>query len=192
MTPLRFTVLSCSLDPESRSRRLAHLARARLEAQGHQVTLLDLRDHPLPAFDNDAVFESPAYATLHQGIREADGVFLAVPIYNWAVGGAAKHLIEATGATDGARRAAWFDQVVTFLCAGGLPHSYMAYTSLAASLMLDFKCVLNPYVVYASGRDWEGDDLSPALEARLDKTLRVKLELAQRLRGRTYTSYWEI
>lgn len=192
--PLRFTVISCSRDPHSRSRALAKQARQRLEAAGHAVTLLDLRERPLPGFDNDQAYDDANFAAYHQAIRSADGVLLAVPVYNWGVGGAAKNLVELTGSTDAARGldSAWFDQLVTFLVAGGLPHSYMAHTNFAASLTLDFKCVLNPYHVYATGRDWTGDDLSESVSARLDKTLAVHAELAARLRGRSYRSGWEV
>ena len=191
---LRFTVISCSLDPQSRSRILAHHSRDLLTAAGHQVTLIDLRDTPLPHFDNDTVFSDPNFQVFHRAIASADGVVLAAPVYNWALGSVLKNLIEATGSTgEQGQRSAWFDQLVTFVCSGGLPHSYMAPASLAASLMLDFKCVINPYQVYASGRDWgEDGTLSSALQARLEKTLRVKTELAARLQGRSYHSDWEI
>jgi len=121
-------------------------------------------------------------------------VLLAVPIYNWGVGGTAKNLIEITGSTDEARglSSPWFDQLVTFLVAGGLPHSYMAHTAFATSLMLDFKCIINPYHVYATSRDWTDARWSDRLTARLERTLQIKLELAERLRGRSYQSGWEI
>jgi len=191
---LNFTVVSAGLDPHSRSRVLAQTCRALLEGAGHRAQLIDLRDHPLPAFDNDTVFASPHFPVLHEAVRQADGVVLAAPVYNWALGGALKNLIEATGATgEHGRRSAWFDQLVTFVCAGGLPHSYMAPASLAASLMLDFKCVVNPYQVYASGRDWQPDGTpSEALQRRLVKTMDVKAELAARLKGRAYHSDWEL
>lgn len=191
---LHFTVLSCSLAPESRSRLLAQRAAALLGAAGHDTTFLDLRDHPLPPFDNADIFQSPHFAPLHRAISKADGIVLASPVYNWSLGAAAKNLVEATGATgENGARAAWFDKLVTFVCSGGMPHSYMAYSSLAMSLMLDFKCVINPYVVYASGRDWDEEDtLSAALQARLEKTMRVNIELAGLLRNRSYRSDWEI
>ena len=153
----------------------------------------DLRDEALPAFDNDAALTHPRVARMNAAIREADGVILAVPVYNWALGSAAKSLVEATGATDDTRRAPWFDKVVTFLVAGGLPHAYTAHLSLANSLALDFKCVVNPYHVYASERDFpaRGEPNAHVLE-RLDRTLSVAVELARLLRGRGYRSGWEI
>lgn len=143
MVPLSLPVISCSLDPASVSRRLAEQSAALIALAGHHSEVTDLAEIALPPFDNDQVFDSEAFDTLHRLIREADGVVLAFPIYNWAPASSVKALVEATGATGEGRRAAWFDKVVTFVCAAGLPHSYMATGALAQSLMLDFKCVLN-------------------------------------------------
>ena len=173
---------------------LAQLVADILGRLGHQPTFIDLRATPLDPFDNDRVFESAAFATIHRAIETADGVLIASPIYNWSLASSTKSLIEATGATgEGGRRAAWFDKVVTFLCSGGLPHSYMAYGSAALSMMLDFKCIVNPYMVYATDRDFgPGLSLCDKLVARLERTLEVKVELASALHGRTYCSTWEV
>jgi NAD(P)H-dependent FMN reductase len=192
MVSLRLPVISCSLDPASSSRRLAEQSAALLTAIGHRSDVVDLATVALPAFDNDRVFDSDAFGALHQLIREADGVVLAFPIYNWAPSSNVKSLIEATGATGGSHRAAWFDKVITFVCAAGLPHSYMATGALAQSLMLDFKCVVNPYTAYFSERDWEADALSEERAARLSKTMTVHAELVSLLRDRTYRSDWEV
>lgn len=187
-------VISSSLDAGSKSRRLAQAARAELESTGATTRLLDLGETPVPAFDNGDSFESEAFGRAHALIDGADSVVVAMPVYNWSAGSAAKNLIELTGATgENGRRAAWFDKIVTFLCAGGLPHSYMAYSALAASMMLDFKCIVNPYVVYATERDWATPDaLTDTVAARLRKTIAIHSELRDRLRDRTYSSDWEI
>lgn len=192
MSSLRLPVISCSLDPASSSRQLADQSVALLAARGHRSEVVDLGTLALPAFDNDRVFNSDASSALHDAIRESDGVVLAFPIYNWAPSSVVKSLIEATGATGNGRRAAWFDKVVTFVCAAGLPHSYMATGVLAQSLMLDFKCVVNPYTAYISERDWDEGVLTVDRAARLDKTMAVHVELASLLRDRTYRSDWEV
>ena len=162
---------------------------------GHGASLIDLHEiGGLPQFDNHLAFDDPRYALLHSSISSADGIVIASPVYNWALSSATKSMIELTGATgDRGRRSAWFDKLVTFVCAGGLPHSYMAFGPAAMSLMLDFKCVVNPYLVYATERDWshEGEP-NAQLTARLLKAVNVKLELADRLRDRSYQSDWEI
>ncbi len=191
---MNFTVLSTSLSPHSRSRTLAHLAAGHLSHQGHQVTLLDLRDVPLPAFDDDQTYAHPNVLLYRRAIEAADGVLLALPVYNWATGSGAKNLVELTGSHSTTRglSAVWFDKVVTFLVAGGLPHSYAAHHPLALGLMTDFKCVLNPYHVYAVGEDWEGEQLRPLLSQRLVKTLAVGAELSERLQRRQQRSTWEL
>lgn len=191
---MRFTVLSCSLDPRSRSRLLAQKAAQLLTERGHEPIFLDLRDLALPQFDNSSAYEHPDFLKVHREIEQADGIFIASPVYNWGLGSAVKNLIELTGATgENGRKAAWFDKVVTFLCASGLPQSYMAYGPLAFSLMLDFKCVINPYAVYATDRDFEDDgQLASRLTKRVEKTVLVKIEIADALRRRTYRSDWEV
>ena len=48
-------------------------------------------------------------------------------------------------------------------------------------------------MVYAAGTDFtDGRIASPALERRIEKTAAVKLELIERLKGRTYQSGWEV
>ena len=80
-----------------------------------------------------------------------------------------------------------------FVNSGGLPHSYMAFASLATSLMLDFKCIVSPYNVYAHAGNWgEEGDLDEATTARLNKSVSVLTELAERLKSRSYVSNWEI
>lgn len=191
---MRFVIISSSLDPNSRSDKLAESCRARLTEQGQEAQLIRLRDHSLPAFDNGTVFQSDAYNFLHQEVGAADSLVLASPVYNWGCCAELKKFIEAIGSTppDGSLRSALFDKVVTFVNAAGLPHSYMAFGATALSLMLDFKCIINPYNLYVHNRHWEDSALIAEKQQRLEKTMAVAIELTQALRQRTYQSDWEI
>lgn len=193
-SPLKFTILSCSLREDNRSQLLGQRVDALLRDYGHESRIIDAREYPLRPFDDLKVYEDENFELLYDAIKNANGVFIAAPVYNWSLGSVAKNIIEATGATgEGGRRSAWFDQIVTFLCSGGLPHSYMAYGGLAQSLMLDFKCIVNPYAVYATDRDWNGDGgPSERLMERIRKTVDVKIELSEALKDRRYSSDWEI
>jgi NAD(P)H-dependent FMN reductase len=191
--PVSVLIVSCSLDPLSQSRLLALDAARRLEDRGACVEVMDLQEMRLPAFDNAEAHDHWGVVGLKRAIVGADAVLIAAPVYNWSLGSAAKNMVEVTGATgENGRKAAWFDKFVTFLCAGGLPHSYTAYAGLASSMTLDFKCILNPYMVYATDRDFTDGVFSEALSLRMEKTLDVALELAAALRNRTYSSDWEI
>lgn len=140
---MRFLVLSTSLNPKSRSRRLAEAARTHFEAEGHEVDYLDLRDHPLPLCDGGAAYGAPQVQEVTARLVAADGILCAVPIYTFNVSAAFKNLIELTG------RGAWADKVAAFMCAAGGKSSYMSVMGIAASLMLDFRTVVVPRFVYA-------------------------------------------
>ena len=126
LSQFHFAIVSCSLDPESRSFALASAAERWIKSAGHRSTLVDLRESELPPFDNNRVYGHANIEILSDLIRTADGIVLAVPIYNWSVGSAAKNLVEATGSNEPTRGlvSPWFDQLVTFLVSGGLPQSY--------------------------------------------------------------------
>jgi hypothetical protein len=68
----------------------------------------------------------------------------------------------------------------------------MAYGSVALSMMLDFKCVINPYQLYVHNRHWDDPGMMIRKQERLEKTMKVAIELTQGLSHRTYTSTWEI
>lgn len=196
---LSFTVLSTSLDPESRSAWLATLAAGQLRAAGHHVTHLDLRQIPLPPFDNvqgaGGCYEHPHAQTYYDAIARADGLFLAAPVYNWGLGSGVKALVELTGSSDAERglHGAWFDKPVTFLISGGLDHGYLSHGALAFGLMTDFKCMVNPHFVYATSAHWDAPEMPGEwLRERLRRTVERGVDLSERLRGRDYQSVWEI
>ena len=145
-------VVSCSLNPSSRSRILARLAYERLQATGHDARFVDLTEYPLPLCDADGCYEVDNVVQLDGWIREARGVLIGTPVYNYDTSATTKNLIELTGN-------AWSNTVVGFLCAAGGKGSYMSVMSLANSLMLDFRCLIIPRFVYATNDAFNGDAL---------------------------------
>lgn len=141
-------LISASLNSDSNSRVLAQEAKRVLEQEGQEVTLLDLRDHPLPLCDGGEAYGHPNVALLARLVRAADAVLIATPIYNYHSTAVVKNLIELTGR-------AWENKVVGFLCAAGGMGSYMSIMGLANSLMLDFRSVIVPRFVYATGEVFE-------------------------------------
>ena len=153
---LRAVVVSASLAAESRNRALAAMAHdAVMNARGWTSSLVDLRELDAPNFDDGDIYEWDGYGRLHGLIRAADAIVMASPVYNWDCSSELKKFIEYIGSTppDGSLVGALFDKVVTLLTAGGIPQSYMAFTGTAMSLMLDFKCIINPYNVHVPGED---------------------------------------
>ena len=191
---MRVLILSSSLDKNSRSRELAHICQRVLEPLDIQTTFVDLAEFEIPNFDNDTIYQTPVYRHLHEITRQSDGIVMCSPVYNWGVSSELKKYVEYIGSTppDGSLEGALFDKVITFANSGGLPHSYTAFREMATSLMLDFKCIINPYHVYAHNRHWSDGRLDAEKMQRVEKSMSVMAELCRLLTRRTYSSTWEI
>jgi len=168
---MAYLVLSCSLNPQSRSRVLARAAAARIEETGAAVDFADLRDIPLPLCDGASPASADA-ASIAQRIAASRGIVIACPVYNYSVNSGLKNLIEWTGA-------AWQDKAVAFVCATGGDSSYMAHLGIANSLMLDFRCVIVPRFVHANETEIvDGRIVGPDTQRRLDETVALFLRIA--------------
>ena len=172
-----FLVISGSLNPWSRSRVLARGAFDLLRDEGHETEFLDLREHPLPLCDGESNYDHPSVLVASEMIRTARGVLIAIPVYNYAANAAVKNLVEYTGR-------AWQDQVVGLVCAAGGKSSYMGMMGLANSLMLDFRCIIVPRFVYATGEHFQEEQLNdPKLIDRLQGLTRELVRVGTLLRG---------
>lgn len=159
--PAKFLVISSSLHPTSRSRLMAQLAfrqlRELLDRQANgaseiQVEWIDLAEISLPLCDGHSAYRDPSVGFLSGLIAGARGVLIASPIYNYDVNANLKNLIELTGR-------AWQDKVVGLMCAAGGAGSYMSLMPFANSLMLDFRCLILPRFVYATGGAFTHDSV---------------------------------
>jgi FMN reductase len=192
---MRSLVLSSSLDPSSRSEQVARLYAASLSTQDVEVQFISLKTYPLPRFDDcDGILADSSYRALHDAACKADGLVLASPIYNWGCCAELKRFLEVVGTNppENQVRSPFFDKIVSFVNAAGLPQSYMAFSSIAMSMMLDFKCVINPYLVYVDNSCWSGDELCEKSRNRLSKSSHVLAEMMRCLAKRDYHSGWEI
>ena len=173
---MKIVVLSCSLRENSRSRIMALEAQRLLRAHGADATMLDLRQHPLPFCDGEDC-DPEVLHPVESAIESADAILMAVPIYNYDVNAVAKNLVEQAGS-------AFRGKIVGFLCAAGGHGSYMSVMSLANSLMLDFRCLIVPRFVYATGEAFAGGKIaSEKINERMGglcaETLRVARALAR-------------
>lgn len=175
---MRHLIISTSLNPESLSRVMARAVYETLQAQGASVAWLDLRELALPLCDAGGCYADPNVAVARAAVRDADGIVLASSIYNYDLNAAAKNLVELTGD-------AWTEKVVGFLCAAGGKGSYMSVMGLANSLMLDFRAMILPRFVYATGEDFDDDGAlrEPRVEARLRDLARELVRVTRALRG---------
>jgi NAD(P)H-dependent FMN reductase len=169
-------VISSSLHPDSRSRVLARACMDRLDAVNEDAALFDLAESTLPPCDGATAYADPNVQSLGQSIRRADGILIASPVYNYNVNAAIKNAVELTGR-------AWTGKVVGMMLAAGGQGSYMSAMGLANSLMLDFRCVIVPRFVYATGDCFAGDTLADDdTQKRVELLIQETVLLANALR----------
>ncbi len=169
-------IVSCSLNPSSRSHLLALAAESTLEAMGAPHELVDLRDWDLPICDGAECYNHPAIDPITDKVTRAGAVIIAAPVYNYDLNAAAKNLVELTGQ-------AWAEKPVGFLCAAGGQRSYMAPIGLANSLMFDFRSYIIPRYVYAARDDFTPDrEPTAELAGRIEQLARAAVDLAAALR----------
>jgi FMN reductase len=149
-----------------------YLEKAKVECEWLDISELDL-----PLCDADACYAKPGSQRVGKAIKAADGILLATPVYNYDVSAAAKNLVELTGS-------GWEEKVVGFLCAAGGMSSYMSVMPFANSLMLDFRSVIIPRFVYATGQAFDGDELKDeAVRKRVEALADELIRFTTALRG---------
>jgi NAD(P)H-dependent FMN reductase len=164
-------LISSSLHPDSRSRILARACADQLATLGKESQLFDLSASPLPLCDGGDAYGDPNAQKLGKLIEQAEAILIASPVYNYDVNSAAKNAVELTGR-------AWTGKVVGMMLAAGGQGSYMSAMGLANSLMLDFRCIIIPQFIYATGDSFEGsrlvdEDIQDRVKLLVEETLRI-------------------
>ena len=165
-------IVAAGLGANNKSHILASEAERVLRAAGTPVTLLDLRELTFPLCGSPESFADPNVARGLALVSAADAIIVATPIYNYDANAVAKNFIELTGQ-------GWKNKVVGFLCTAGGEKSFMSILPLANSLMLDFRCVIVPRFVYATGDTFvDGQIVDADILARVDECVRATVKLA--------------
>ena len=103
MTTPRILAFGGSLRRASFNQKLAAIAADGAREAGAEVTLIALRDFPLPVFDEDlekAEGLPEAAKKLKQLFREHHGLLIASPEYNSSISGALKNVIDWVSRTE--------------------------------------------------------------------------------------------
>jgi len=123
----------------------------------------DLQNNPLPMCDGDECYDLPEVLTFREKVENADGIIMAIPVYNFNVSSGAKNIVELGGRM-------LYDKTFGFICAAGAKSSYMSVMSLANSLMIDFRCYIIPKFVYATKHDFENEKIiNKDIEERIEE-----------------------
>ena len=146
-----------------------------LQKNLENVEFFDLQENPLPMCDGDECYDLPEVLDFREKVKNADGIIMAIPVYNFNVSSGAKNIVELGGRM-------LYDKTFGFICAAGAKSSYMSVMSLANSLMIDFRCYIIPKFVYATKHDFEDDkitnsDIKERIEELGDELIRVSKAL---------------
>lgn len=172
-----YLVVSTSGNPQSRSRSMGRAAFESLRNASVDCEWLDVSELALPICDADKCYIHADTQKVAHAIAAADGILVAAPVYNYDVSASAKNLIELTGK-------AWEDKIVGFLCAAGGMSSYMSVMAYANSLMLDFRCVIIPRFVYATGSAFvDGEVTDAKVVERIAQVATELVRFTSALRG---------
>jgi FMN reductase len=156
---------------------MGRIAFAALQKAKVDCDWLDISELNLPLCDADKCYANASAQKLNKAVAAADGIMVAAPVYNYDVSAAAKNMIELTGKS-------WEDKIVGFLCAAGGTASYMSVMAYANSLMLDFRCVIIPRFVFATGDAFEGDEVTDKkVGQRIEQVAAELIRFTEALRG---------
>lgn len=95
--PIRVLAFAGSLRTDSWNKKLVRIAADGARAAGAEVTLIDLRDYPLPLFDEDLEKKDglpPAGRKLKDLFLSHQALLLACPEYNSSITGVLKNAID--------------------------------------------------------------------------------------------------
>lgn len=65
--------------PITVSRILAHFASNSVEKHGFEVILIDIRQYPLPQFDNNQIFMDKNFKLVFDAVLSADNILITSP-----------------------------------------------------------------------------------------------------------------
>ncbi len=160
-TPPRILAFSGSARSNSYNQLLVRIAARGAEAAGATVTVVDLRDYPLPLFNEDLEREDgpPENATkLKQLFFEHDGLLIASPEYNSSISPLLKNVIDwvSRPAEGESRLAAYQNKTATLMSASlgalgglrGLVHVRAILSSIGVLVLPEQTAIPNAHEAF--------------------------------------------
>lgn len=162
---------------ESYNKRLVSIAAEAAERAGAEVTRIDLRDFPLPIFDEDYEREEgpPEHATrLKQMLVEHQGLLIASPEYNSSVTAVLKNTIDwiSRPASDEPPLVAFKGKVATLMSASpgalgglrGLVHLRSILGNIGVVVMPNQRAIARAFEAFDSAGNLKDENNHKAIE----------------------------
>lgn len=190
MTAPRVLVFAGSTRSGSFNKKLARLAADDARQAGAEVTLLDLRDYPMPLYDGDleAAEGVPAPAQeLKRLFKAHQGLVLACPEYNSSITGVLKNTIDwvsrrVDGETTGLE--AYKGKVVGLLSASPGALGGLRGLVTVRSILSNIGCLVLPDQVAVGKADAAFDEQGHLVDEKVRKRVRHVVDEVVRVAGR--------
>jgi NAD(P)H-dependent FMN reductase len=191
MSAVKILAFAGSLRAASYNKQLARLAADAARAVGAEVTLIDLRDFPMPLYDGDLERDEglPGHAKRLRALFKAhDGFLIACPEYNAGMPAVLKNAIDWVSRKDGDEAGSVaFEGRLAALC-GATPGQFAALRAMEATrqVLINLGCnVLSRRLGVPRAHeafDPTGALRDPALTAGLETLTSDLVRMAGRLR----------
>jgi len=177
---------------ESFNKKLVRIAAEGAREAGAEVTFIDLRDYPMPVFDQDLEAESgkPGSAKkLKQLMADSNGLLLACPEYNSSITGVLKNTIDWVSRPDEGEEpfalSAFRGKTVTLMSASpgglgglrGLVHVRSILGNLSAIVLPGQVAISKAYQAFNK----DGSLADPKLQGQIKNLGKVLAETTQKL-----------
>ena len=157
-------IFSSTYTKTSKVDKIAKKLTESFESNLFKATYLNVGELDLPICDGYHCYQNPRVIEMQQQVSSASSFIFCSPVYNYDVNAVCKNLIELFG--QGLK-----DKVVGIAVVAGGEKSYMAPMGFINSLMLDFRCVVMPRFIYATGTDFDNENnlISDDIQKRIDQ-----------------------
>jgi len=147
---MKTLILSSSLSPKSRSFILCQAVNTALSDKSVDIDFVDLRDYDLaPVYRG----KTADMDRLTEKVKAADNIIIGMGVHCYTINDGLKIVLDscfgdATGKFFG------------IICAAGGEKSYLSTMHLTQICMNEWRMIQLPRVIYATGKDFEGDKIS--------------------------------
>mgnify|MGYP001028062873 CR=1 FL=1 len=147
---MKTLIISSSLSPKSRSYILCKSVFEGLKKKKVDVELFDARKIELLPHYREL---TSGMKKLAQKVMNADNVIFGMGVHNYSVNDSLKIMLDSFS------NEACEEKFFGIVCAAGGQNSYLSTMHLTQICMNEWRMIQLPRIVYATGKDFEGDKL---------------------------------
>ncbi|QHW34953.1 NAD(P)H-dependent oxidoreductase [Paenibacillus rhizovicinus] len=177
---MRITIIAGATRRESTSALLSAYIANVMREEGHEVTLFDLREKPLPFYDDDDEEMHPNTSELLDAVFHADAVVLSTPEYHGSLSGVLKNALDYLG------KGQFGDKAVMPVCSSGGAVGVSSLQQMQA-IVRNLHGINSPEWISIGGSQRQflpnGSPESEDVRNRVQRTVAYFLQFAAKLRA---------